>query len=77
MERTMLALALLNSSSANQLTHTYLHCLNCLQSCLWPVWTPNGPQIAITAACLRLIRGTKQRVMDSPSALPSDVQDET
>lgn len=77
-ERAMLALALLNSSSANHPMHIrYLHCLNCLQRFLWPVWAPNGPQIAITAVCLRLTRGTKQRIMDRPSALPSDAQDET
>lgn len=38
---------------------------------------PFGPQIAITAAGLRLTRGTKQRVMDSTLTLPSDVQDGT
>lgn len=38
----MFSLAPLNSSSANQPIHTcYLYRLNCLQSFLWPVWTPN------------------------------------
>lgn len=35
------------------------------------------PQMAATAAGLRLTRGTKQRVMESTVTLPSDVQDET
>lgn len=73
MERTILALALLNSSSANQPMHIrYLHCLNCLQRFLWQVRAPNGPQITVTAVCLRLPRGTKQRIMERPSVLPSE-----
>lgn len=67
MERTMPAVAVLSSSSANQLKPIcFLHFLNCLQSFLWPVWTPNCNYLCRLEANTRSKAESNGQHSDSP-----------